>query len=125
MREIKFRTWNDKTSTMTAPFSAEDIRNDEHYANWESFESLMQFTGLKDKNGKEIYEGDIVKMVLDKIIPRYAICEVKWRDEYTGINFSHVRLENVINPGEGWSMSTHDTWEVIGNIYENAELLKA
>lgn len=83
----------------------------------------MQFTGLLDKNGKEIYEGDIVKMMRDPIVPQYAICEVKWRDEYAGFNFSHVRLENITNLGEGWSPSTHKGWEVIGNIYQSPELL--
>lgn len=72
---------------------------------------LMQCTGLKDKNGKLIYEGDIVK---DLIIPEIFYI-VKWFN-------SGFYLESTIS---GSFLKFNDTQqEVIGNIYENPELLE-
>jgi len=71
--------------------------------NWK----LMQFTGLKDKNGKEIYEGDIVSAF-------GRTSAVKFHDGYfdCGIDYIESQSLNV------------DSYEIIGNIYENPELLK-
>ena len=71
---------------------------------------LMQYTGLHDKNGKEIYEGDIVKV---RSYPSgYINTEVYFKDgkfAFDGSNYSFKDL--------------NDKVEVIGNIYENKELL--
>lgn len=127
-RPIKFRAWDKINKEMVVEPSSiyfhDDGKIEVYPCHNDSEFVLMQFTGLTDKNGKEIYEGDIVKMMRDPIVPQYAICKVQWRNEYAGFNFSHIRLENIINPGEGWSPATHKGWEVIGNIYENPELLK-
>lgn len=73
---------------------------------------LMQSTGLKDKNGVEIYEGDIVKNIYDEI---YV---VKWLD--TGFY-----LEEKYNGGFDYSeLHFGDNKEIVGNIYENPELLE-
>lgn len=75
---------------------------------------IMQYTGLKDKNGKEVYEGDILKSDLDEVM----IDTVEW--DADGVSF---HLKNV---STGFSQLRIEDWEweVIGNIYENPELLK-
>ncbi|MDS3874868.1 YopX family protein [Staphylococcus hominis] len=73
---------------------------------------LMQSTGLKDKNGTEIYEGDIVKNIYDEI---YV---VKWFD-------AAFYLEEKYNGGFDYhELHFEDNKKVIGNIYENPELLE-
>lgn len=84
------------------------------YSNCEGMENfeLMQSTGLKDKNGTEIYEGDIVKNIYDEI---YV---VKWFD-------AGFYLEERYNGGFDYSeLHFGNNKEVIGNIYENPELLE-
>ena len=97
-------------------------------SNWEDMETLntmawcydnnlwklMQFTGTLDKNGREIYEGDIIRIILEATaFPNQGNAEVKW-------------------DGNGWWVfndNSQKTWyisenvEVIGNIFENPELL--
>ena len=74
---------------------------------------VMQYTGLKDKNGKEIYEGDIVQYDLaQEKYPSLAVGEIVWNQD----RFEHSRYS-----AEGYFW---DKMKVIGNIYENPELLK-
>ena len=82
--------------------------------------TLGQFTGLKDKNGKEIYEGDIVK-VNDEIIAK-----VIWDKDYLGY-FLYTNEENSIDSFENGEQPLYDYFgsiEVIGNVFENPELVK-
>ncbi len=105
MRTIKFRVWNKVTHTM-------------HYPDWKELSEraelpemvLMQFTGLKDKNGKEIYEGDIFLIT-------------KEPQEDNTVEFYEGEYQ--LSP-HGFSLSDwYEQGEVIGNIYENPELLEA
>jgi hypothetical protein len=70
---------------------------------------LMQYTGLKDKNGKEIYEGDIL---------RFDFYYRPMVVEYEGWGFGCIRDDGIKE------MPNKEYREVIGNIYENKELLK-
>lgn len=66
---------------------------------------IEQYTGVKDANGKEIYEGDIIKMLPDSLNGE-EIVEVKWRNE-----------------GFWGYFNAFDNCEIIGNIHENPELI--
>jgi uncharacterized phage protein (TIGR01671 family) len=71
---------------------------------------LMQFTGLKDKNGKEIYEGDIIVADYDKEVRKHRQIIIQWQ-------MSHYK--------NGWNVGNNgELFEVIGNIYENPELFR-
>lgn len=78
------------------------------------FDSLVQFTGLHDKNGKEIYEGDIIQIAYDQT----CIGQVVYEDgRFTAtefVNSSYLGQDDVESMGI----------EVIGNIHENPELLE-
>ena len=169
MREIKFRAWDKAEKEMKLPTLlrlgrdlpfTDDNNNGKvyqcqcngneniEYFGLNSSESqliLMQYTGLKDKNGKEIYEGDIVKFTLpewtvgsgyrdfegdevdETVDERTIICEVQIRatrgvgmvyrkdvsDEITDTNLKYH-----------WFKIHPKTDEIIGNIYENPELIK-
>ena len=125
MRELKFRAWNKKgkrwlgvnlhmsviDGTLWWQFgigcsilSAEERENIE----------LMQYTGLKDKNGKEAYEGDIVKYFW---LSKKHIKPITWDVSRAGFIAGFT-----IDLGEYDGSSAV---EIIGNIYENPELMEA
>ena len=119
MREIKFRAWNPKEANPHMfYFDLELIRNDENEANWQNMECVMQYTGLKDQNGKEIYEGDVVGYNRDRgQVIRHEITakrEVYGHGHSGESAFSGFKID-------GYYGYPSDV-EIIGNIYENPEL---
>ena len=117
MKEIKFRVWDNDLEIMSYSdseifimFSNNGICigyeiNDEI----DDYE-LMQYIGLKDKNGEEIYEGDIVKFFEYKVIDNIVLPE------------EIVIIKDIREGCDALRPSQH--MEVIGNIYENPELLE-
>nr|DAI46921.1 MAG TPA: YopX protein [Caudoviricetes sp.] len=77
---------------------------------------LMQSTGLKDKNGKEVFIGDIIKCT------RGCLHEVYIEKEYGGTYFGGMPAVYLKGLREGYAWTEHE--EIIGNIYENPELLE-
>lgn len=122
MREIKFRAWHKPTGIMLpdVPTGVVYLTGQFHYSECQ----YMQFTGLKDKNGKEIYEGDILKLVKHKEYkqpPAGLLCTVTWNEDtisFSGLKDNKRDGEYILNK---YLAMKH--WEVMGNIYENPDLL--
>lgn len=126
MREIEFRAWLKKEyysvlNPENKIYRVENLNfdNNEAYLSecgWYSFDDieLMQYTGLKDKNGVKIFEGDIVN------VDNKYICYI----EYDVNNGCHL----IVNDKGRWTniltKERAKRCEVIGNIYENKELLE-
>lgn len=148
MREIKFRAWDEENQCIVDGFTLNSKGTIDR--NW--YTNLMQYTGLKDKNGKEVFEGDIIeyfdwcnacevvstggkiqKEFIDayknKYINRWNPLKgvVKWNEyhatyepltgEYDGESFASVCRDNTFKD------YPDSYFEVIGNIYENPELI--
>lgn len=133
MREIKFRAWLKEDKKMenvkTMDFTDKTIRClkknefiNAYLLRRVSFDDveLMQYTGLRDKNGKEIYEGDIIKYKFpyDKRIKH--ISPVKFLETEASFGIKD-RYGNEIPL---YTISANNYFEVIGNIYENKNLLE-
>ena len=122
---MKFRAWDKIKKEMVYRFFAIDNTNGRCYNVEEPMKDLsyflMQYTGLKDKNGKEIYEGDILCLVQDVIVENI---EGYNRSEPEGL-IHQVTYNN----GAFWFYDellceVLTDVEIIGNIYEHSELLK-
>ena len=128
MREIKFRAWNKVGQYMTHPsstFIAPNGKNGEMKMDTPMSEEyeLLEYTGLKDKNGKEIYEGDILVGINRNNIE--MIAEVFFMDGCFQIK-QGFRFPAEDQRKDYFLRGIFDgkELEVIGNIYENPELLK-
>ena len=144
MREIKFSAWAKHQNKMYGPeeMSSDGIAidpNNRGIANIHGGNNSLnqyddhnkfiseQFTGLHDKNGKEIYEGDIVKthqfgFANGGEIERETICGVKYFEDNTAFGFHPIGSDDLgyIEP----ALCSDEGIEIIGNIHENPELIK-
>lgn len=134
MREIKFRAWDKhaRPEPMMAGLTGITREGECALSPDKDRFVLMQYTGLKDKNGKEIYEGDLLR-VKRSGGGSTSVSEVYWeqpevRNDHTG---QYESLNGYVQFG-GWKTRSRNEWnyamhegnfEVIGNIYENPELV--
>ena len=123
MREVKFRAWIETPEGDTAMikdyahvneynlqfFGEGDIADDRFC---KRVISVMQFTGLRDKNSKDIYEGDILN---------YTISNHKFTDRVVWQNNGWALLS--LNDDSGYPISASYRPKIIGNIFENSDLL--
>lgn len=142
MRETKFRLWIKNPGEMYYPEFAGDYYHfhfdgrvdewDENAPNLDGMENgswvemdkdkyeLMQYTGLKDKNGKEIYEGDIIQYTWLDSSRGTDIAVVYWDEKVTGFEAKSKTLLYGLDQCNFQTIKG----SIIGNIYENKDLLK-
>ena len=124
-REIKFRAWDTDKKVLVHETDLDILKNIFHIDFMDkeigpppiiynigryNDNVLMQFTGLKDMNGKDIYEGDIISdpMGIGQIVFDSGSFCIKWND----------------NPNESILILESELLEIIGNLFETPELLK-
>ena len=124
LREIKFRCWDKKCKQEDLQmFSWEEMKDtqmNDFFSNHNKRYKLMQYTGLKDKNGMEVYEGDIVREQRKRFKDKHFVA--KWNNGIGSYTFKPVDKSATSWPC--FNIGTVENLEVVGNIYENPELLK-
>lgn len=131
MRPIKFRAWVPALRQMWAvamiDWSEDDIHNGGTHAKLSDVK-IMQFTGLHDKNGREICEGDIIECEYHEGMAdsRGNVWRgvVTWGED-ASFHTERLHVEHNCLYSVRYGGSAIKRWEVIGNIYENPELVKA
>jgi uncharacterized phage protein (TIGR01671 family) len=110
--EKKFKVWQPEINVMSKAYNISDLTKGRNFLIADT-DIFLQYTGLKDKNGREIYDGDIAKY-----------CEF---DEPVFVKISENRGEWIINMDKNTTWrhlwASHLNMEIIGNIYENPELI--
>lgn len=133
MREIKFRAWDSRSRTMfnvdvlaisPCGWSCPDYDTRGVSLAYQPQIEVMQFTGLRDRNDKDIYEGDIIKAVL----PNHGVgSDITLAQNPVYYDESSFRVRQNDHPGSGIrldDLAPNVEIKVIGNIYESPHLLE-
>jgi hypothetical protein len=125
----KFRAWHNELGRMMSiknmwfqdsrieELELNDAVMNEHITAYPDEIELMQSTGLKDKNGKEVFVGDIIKCT--RGCPHEVYLEKEYGGTYVG-GMPAIYLKGLLSEGYAWT--EHE--EIIGNVYENPGLLE-
>jgi hypothetical protein len=114
MREIKFRIWDN----ITKKFDPQIYRAGEQFGHPSSCDwTPLQYTGVQDKNKKDVYDGDILRNQLNG-----NYCYVRWACDMEYAGWSLARPDEPI--GNLFLNKIYKNLEVVGNIFENPEYLK-
>ena len=131
MREIKFRVYDTEKKKLSYGFSIQDLAKEMVQTVIESWvDNLVwqQYTGLKDKNGKDIYEGDILGY-FDAIVNNdKERMEIKWAKAYSGEQWCEFKIQDYNGkdvksdePNDYYGGVSNEYKEVIGNIFEGVD----
>lgn len=121
MREIKFRALSGENGEWEYfyLFNETDVRKLSERIQKGWIKGLSQFTSLLDKNGREIYEGDIVRFKLLTTAEDEGVFQIKWDEKVAG-----YWLENIEGVWQLKEYKDNAEIEIVGNIYQHQELLK-
>ena len=135
MREIKFRAWNEQIKFMGEVRNIDFINGTVevliednigyYFEDWKKTDiKTMQYTGLQDENGVDIYEGDIINLSYEYFDGHFRDNEIVGKVCFEGSSFrmSYKKYDEI----REWRIDEPEilSIEVIGNIYENPELLE-
>jgi len=131
MREIKFRVWDEKGKRMYPVNDIDGFLQNTWFCpkgsddgNWEDEVELMQYTGIKDDNDKEIFEGDVLRFWDRDAIIADTDGEIGFvvSNKFNGWVVNKEKYDDEMSYYQ--TLAFCENYEIIGNIYENPELLE-